>query len=108
MRNRRAVWAFVLAVLALAVLLGTAYAARASSHVGLYESIAAVPFGFLLSYAAVTQSRRARFEDQASLGRRGGSGLATVARILGGIGLLISVTAALALGVFAVLTLVLQ
>lgn len=108
MGNPRAVWAFILAVLALGVLLGTAYAARASGHVGLYESIAAVPIGFVLAFAAITQSRRARFEDQRSLGRRGGSGLAIVARILGGIALLISVTAALALGVFAVLTLVLQ
>ena len=108
MGNPRAVWAFILAILALAVLFGTAYAARASSHVGLYESIAAVPIGFVLSFAALTQSRRARFENQRSLGRRGGSGLAVAARILGGIALLISITAALALGVFAVLTLVLQ
>lgn len=108
MRNRRAVWALLLAVLALAVLLGAAAAARASGNVGLYEAIPAVPLGLVLSFASLSLARRARFEHQRSLGRTGGSGLAATARILGGIGLLISVTATLALGVFAVLTLVLQ
>lgn len=108
MRNPRAVSAFVVAILALAVLVGSAAAARLSGRVGLYEAIPAVPLGLILALAAVSLGRRARFEHQRSLGRKGGSGLATTARILGGIALLISVTAALALGVFAVLTLVLQ
>ncbi|MEO8289771.1 MAG: hypothetical protein ABI649_02095 [Gaiellaceae bacterium] len=108
MRNPRAVWAFVTAVLALAVLVGGAVAARMSARVGLYEAIPAVPLGLVLAFASISLARRARFEHQRSLGRRGGGGLAAAARLLGGIALLVSATAALALGVFAVLTLVLQ
>jgi hypothetical protein len=42
------------------------------------------------------------------VGRAGGGGLAAVARVIALIALLIGITAALALGVFAVLTLVLD
>ena len=54
---------------------------------------------------ALRLARRARFDYQRSLGRAGGVALATAARMLGGFAFLLAVTGALALGVFAVLTL---
>jgi hypothetical protein len=104
-RNPKAVWAFLLALAALAVLGGTLAAAHYSSYVDLYRGIAAVPIGFLLAFFSIRTARAARLEYDRSLGRSGGRGLATVARILGGFALLLAITGALALGVFAVLTL---
>jgi len=50
-------------------------------------------------------ARRARLAHDRSLGRVGGRVLATAARLLGGLALLLAITGALAFGVFAVLTL---
>jgi len=103
--NPKAVWALVTALAALGVLAGGLLAANYSSQVGLYQAIPAVPIGLVLAFLALRLARKARFEHQRTLGRAGGAGLATAARILGGLALLIGITAALALGVFAVLTL---
>jgi hypothetical protein len=59
----------------------------------------------VLGFLALRLARRARFDYQRSLGRAGGVALATAARMLGGFAFLLAVTGALALGVFAVLTL---
>jgi hypothetical protein len=104
-RNPKAVWAFLLALAALAVLGGTLAAAHYTSYVDLYRGVAAVPIGFLLAFFSLRTARGARFEYDRTLGRSGGRGLATAARILGGFALLVAITGALALGVFAVLTL---
>jgi hypothetical protein len=106
--NPKAVWALLTAVLALAVLLGAAAAARLSNQVGLVEAVPAVPVGLLLAVLALSLGRRAQFEHQRTLGRSGGAGLATAARGLGMLALIVAVTAALALAVFAVLTLALD
>ncbi|HEY7004058.1 MAG TPA: hypothetical protein VH281_07230 [Gaiellaceae bacterium] len=107
-RNSKAVWAFVTALAALGVLAGGLVAANYSGHVGLYEAIPAVPIGLVLAFVSLRLARRARFEHQRTLGRSGGAGLTTAARILGGIAMVLAVTAALALGVFAALTLASQ
>jgi hypothetical protein len=107
-RNARAVWAFLFALLALGALFGGAAAARLSERVGFVEAVGAVPLGIFLAFISLSLARRARYEYQRTMGRAGGAGLAAVARILGSIALLIGVTAALALGVFAVLALVLD
>jgi hypothetical protein len=104
-RNPKAVWAFVTALAALAVLAGGLLAANYLSAIGLYQAIPAVPIGLILAFISLRLARRARFEHQRSLGRAGGAGLATAARILGGLALLLAITGALALGVFAALTL---
>lgn len=104
-RNPKAVWAFLTALAALAVLAGGLLAANYSARVGLYEAIPAVPVGIVLAFVSLRLARKARFEHQRSLGRAGGAGLATAARILGGLALILGITGALALGVFAVLTL---
>ena len=62
------------------------------------------PAGVLLGSNGPTR----RLEHDRSLGRIGGRGLATAARILGGFALLLAITGALALGVLAVLTLASQ
>jgi hypothetical protein len=102
-RNRKAIWALVAAVAALAVLAGGLLAAGYSSDVGLYQAIPAVPLGLVLGFLSLRLARGARFEHQRTLGRIGGSGLAAAARILGGFAFLAAMTGALALGVFAVL-----
>jgi hypothetical protein len=103
--NRKAVWAFLLALAALGVLAGGLASAHFSGDVGLYQAIPAVPIGLVLAFLSVRLARRARLEYDRSLGRIGGKGLATAARILGGLALLVAITAILALGVFAALTL---
>lgn len=108
MRNSTALWAFLTAVLALAVLIGAGAAARLSSKIGLVEAGPAVPVGLLLAVFALSLGRRAGLEHQRTLGRTGGAGLATFARGLAMLALIVAVTAALALAVFAVLTLALD
>jgi hypothetical protein len=102
--NRKAVWAFLLALAALGVLLGGLAAAHYSGDVGLYQAIPAIPVGLVLAFVSVRLARRARLDHDRSLGRIGGRGIATAARILGGFALILAITGLLALGVFAVLS----
>ena len=108
MRNPRAIWALLFALLALGVLVGAGVAARLSDRVGFVEAVGAIPLGILLALVSLGLARRAGWEYQRTVGRAGGRGVAAVARVLGSIALLIGITAALALGVFAVLALVLD
>jgi hypothetical protein len=108
MRNAKAVLAFLVGLLALGVLVGGAVVAHFREEVGLYQAIPAVPLGGLLGLVALSLARRARFEHQRTLGRAGGRVLAALGRFLGGVAVLAAVTAALALIVFAVLTLALD
>jgi hypothetical protein len=107
-RNPRAIWALLFALLALGALIGAAAAARVSDRIGFIEGIWAVPAGILFAILSLSFARGARGEYQRTVGRAGGGGLAAVARVLALIALLIGITAALALGVFAVLTLILD
>ena len=108
MRNPRAIWALLFALLALGALVGGAIAARLSDRVGFAEAVGAIPLGILLALVSLGLARRARWEYQRTVGRAGGGGLAAFARVLGAIALLIGITAALALAVFAVLAVVLD
>lgn len=108
MRNARAIWALLFALLALGALVGAAAAARVSDRIGFIEGVWAVPAGILFAILSLSFARGARGEYQRTVGRAGGAGLAAFARVLALIALLIGITAALALGVFAVLTLVLD
>ena len=108
MGSSKAAWALITALIALAVLVGAAAAARLMSQVGLLEAVPAVPLALVLALASVSLARRARFDHQRTLGRTGGARLAVVARGLGTLALIVALTAALALAVFAVLTLVLN
>jgi hypothetical protein len=104
-RNPKAVWAFITALAALGVLAGGLLAAHYSGDVGLYEAIPAVPVGLVLAFVSLRLARTARFEHQRTLGRAGGRGLVAAARFLGGLAMILAITGALALGVFAALTL---
>jgi hypothetical protein len=103
-RNPKAVWALVTALAALGVLLGGLAAAHYSGDVGLWEAVPAIPIGLILAFVSVRLARGARFDHDRSLGRIGGRGMATAARILGGFALILAITGVLALGVFAVLS----
>ena len=97
-------WALLAGLLALAVLFGGAASARMLDEVG-FEAALAVPLGAFLALLTLSLARRARIANQRTLGRAGGHVLAGLARGLGVVALLVAVTAALALGVFAVLVL---
>ena len=108
MRNPRAAWALITALLALGVLVGAAAAARLMNEVGLIEAVPAVPLALVLALVSVLLARRVRFDQQRALRRLPGAGLAAVARGLGTLALIVALTAALALAVFAVLSLALD
>jgi hypothetical protein len=108
MGNSKAAWALITALLALAVLVGAAAAARLMSEVGLIEAVPAVPLALTLALVSVLLARRVRFDQQRALARMPGAGLAAVARGLGTLALIVALTAALALAVFAVLSLALD
>jgi hypothetical protein len=102
-------WAFVLALFSLGALAGAAIAARlASDVIGLTEALPAVPVALLLGIGAVSFARRARLVHERSLGRAGHPLWIALVRGLAAIALIVAVTAALALAVFAVLTLALD
>lgn len=108
MGNPKAAWALITALLALAVLVGAAAAARLMSQVGLIEAVPAVPIALVLALISVLLARRVRFDQQRALARMPGAGLAAFARGLGTLALIVAVTAALSLAVFAVLSLALN
>jgi hypothetical protein len=104
-RNGQAVASVFFGLLALTVLLGGGAATRFVDEVGFREAVWAVPAGFFLALASLSLARRARFTYQRTLGRSGGSTTAAFGRFLGVTALLVALTAALALGVYAVLEL---
>ncbi len=108
MRNPKAVVSVLLGLLALGLLGAVAVLARIRSDVGLKEVGGGVGIGFFLALVSLSLSRRARFDYQRTLGRIGGSGVAALGRLLGTAALLVSLTAAFAFGVYAVLTLALD
>ena len=105
MTNWKAVWALIAALLALVVFGGAVLAARAQDELRLVDALIAVPTALVFALASVFLGRRARIEHQRSLGRRGSRWFIALARFLGTVALLLAVTAALALAVFAVLVL---
>ena len=106
--NVKAVFSVLMGLLALAVLVVGGGAARFVDEVGLREASIAVGAGFLLALLTISLARRARFDYQRTLGRIGGEGTARTGKFLGVVALLASLTAALAIGVYLVLTLVLD
>jgi nitrogen fixation/metabolism regulation signal transduction histidine kinase len=108
MTNTKAVWALVTALLALGVFVAAAGAARYHDEIRLVDAVVAVPVALLLGLASVVLGRRARVEHDRTLGRSGSRGFVWLARFAGAVALLLAVTAALALAVFAVLVLVLE
>ena len=108
MRNAKAVFSVVAGLAALGVCVAGAVLARVRTDIGLTEAGIAVGIGALLALVALSLARRARFDYQRTLGRIGGSAIASTGRLLGTVALLVGITAGLAFGVFAVLTIVLD
>ena len=102
MRNPRAVFALVVALLAVAALAAGAAAAYFLEEVEL-EGFFAVPAALVLAFLALSLSRRARRVYDRTLGRAGGRVLARIAQAVALLALIAAVTAGLALGVFALL-----
>jgi hypothetical protein len=106
LRNAKAIIALLFALLALAFLAAGAALPRYTDEIGTLEALVVVPAAALSGLIAIALARRARFDFQRTLGRIGGDALAAFARFLGVASLLISLTAGLAVGVYAVLVLV--
>ena len=108
MTNTKAVWALVTGLLGLGVFVAAAGVARYYDEIRLVDAVVAVPVALVLGLASVVLGRRAKLEHVRTLGRSGSRGLVWLARFVGVVALLLAVTAALALAVFAVLVLVLE
>jgi len=92
-------------VLSLATLPAAVVVARESDELTLVEAgVVAVPVAALLALVAVWLARRARRRADRTLDRVGGRGTARAGKLLGGLGLYLATTAALALGVYALLS----
>ncbi len=105
MRNGKAIGAFACAFVAIGLLVAAVVVPRFVDTVDPLRAVFVVPIAVVFALAAISLARRARFDFQQTLGRVGGDGVAVAARILGVTALLVSLTAALAVGVFAVLDL---
>jgi hypothetical protein len=91
-------------LVSLATLPGAVIAARESDELTLVQAGLAVPPAAVLALAALWLARRARRRADRTLDRVGGRGAARVGKLLGGLGLYLAATAALALGVYALLS----
>jgi len=102
-RNASSVLALFVALLALGAFAAGGYAAHARPEISWLEAGAVVPFAGLLALFSLSLAGRGRAAYQRTLGRAGGEGVARLARSFGLLALLLTLTAALALGVFLVL-----
>jgi hypothetical protein len=80
-------------------------AARKLDQVTLVQATAAACGSAILGAAAIVLARRGLRNIERSIGRVGGEGTARVGRLLGAISLVAGLTAALALGFYALLNL---
>ncbi len=104
-RNAKAVLGVLFGLLALAILIAGGLRTNSETTVDRIV-VASIPVGFVAGWIAVSFARRGRFEFQRTLGRTGGRRIAGLARALGILAILLSLTGALAIAVFGVLKLV--
>jgi hypothetical protein len=93
----------LLALLGLAIPPLGFLAARKLDQVSLLQATAATCGSAVLGAAAIALARRALRNNERTIGRVGGEGAARVGRLLGAISLFAGLTAALALGFYALL-----
>ena len=105
--NPKAIGGFLFSVLALGFLTAGAALPLFRDEIQPLEALVVVPAAVIAALVAIALARRARFDFQRSLGRIGGDRIAVAARFLSLVALLVALTAALAVGVYAVLALVL-
>ena len=94
----------VLGLLGLAALPVAVMVARESEDVTMVQAGVAIPAAALLSLLALWLARRARRRADRTLDRVGGRATARLGKLLGGLGLYLAATAAIALGVYALLS----
>lgn len=94
----------LLGLLSLATLPAAILATRRSRGYELLDAGLAIPLAFLLGVLAVILTRRARRGGARLLGSPPGTRTATLGRFLGLAGSLVAVTAAMAVGVYFVLS----
>ncbi|MDX6507543.1 MAG: hypothetical protein QOG06_2187 [Gaiellaceae bacterium] len=104
-RNGAARASVLLALLALAIPVAAYAAQRELARVSLVQATGATCASAVIGAVAVLLARRGLRNIERTLGRAGGEGSARVGRLLGLIGLCVGLTAAIALGVYAVLNL---
>lgn len=104
-RNAKAVLGVLFGLLAIAILVAGVLRTNSETTVDALV-VASIPASFVVALIAISLARRGRFTYQRTLGRAGGRGIAALARALGVIALLLSLTGALAIAVFGVLRLV--
>jgi hypothetical protein len=102
-RNDAARGSVLLALVGLAIPPLGFLAARKLDQVSLIQATAATCGAAVLGAAAILLARRALRNIERSIGRIGGEGTARVGRLLGAISLFAGLTAALALGFYALL-----
>jgi hypothetical protein len=106
--NAKAVWAVVAALLAFGAFGGAAVAAQHFNEIRIRDAVVAVPLALAFALSSVLLGRRAKIDHQRTLGRSGSRGFIAFARFLGVFALLLALTAALSLAVFAVLVFALE
>ena len=94
----------MLGLLGLATLPVAVLVAQESEDLTMVQAGVAVPVAALLSLLALWLARRARRRADRTLDRVGGRGTARLGKLLGGLGLYLAATAAIALGVYALLS----
>jgi ABC-type Fe3+ transport system permease subunit len=94
----------LLGLLGLAILPVAVFVAQESDEWTLVQAGVAVPVAAVLSLLALWLARRARRRSDRTLDRVGGRRTARIGKLLGGLGLYVAATAALALGVYALLS----
>jgi hypothetical protein len=102
-RNGRAVAAVLVGLLALAVLALGVAGSVVYDRITLVQAIPSLPVSAVLAVVALGLGGQARAAHQRSLGRSGGAAAAHFGRFVGGLALILDLTAALAVGVYAVL-----
>ena len=96
----------LLGVLSVALLPAAVVVTRWSERYELLHAAVAIPLAALLGAAAVTLARRARSRLAPTLGHPAGTRTARLGRLLGVAGVMLALTAAGSVGVYAVLSLV--
>ena len=100
-KSRTRAWiAFIVGVAGLAVLPAAIEVARRSKRVGLLDAGYAIPLAFLLGLLGVVMARRARRNLKWLDLREGSTAIATVAVLVAGFTLCLSLAAALSVGFY--------
>ena len=94
----------LLGLLSLATLPAAVLVASESDDLTLVEAGVAVPVAAVFALLGLWLARRARRRADRTVDRVGGRRAARVGKLLGGLGLYVAATAALALGVYALLS----